>query len=414
MEPGQEKTVYVLGAGFSAGAGLRMQNQVLKGLLDRISYYSPGIIPEQGEEHFCRELDNDIRTVTTFIDRCFPNSNQTLEDIFTLLDQTISLRAHFFGYDHLELARVRSRWLSLIYGFFHLNLAGYLRSNDTLYQQFAAHLLHVRSENGLNSDPVSVISLNWDSLLEEAAYQVLLKTGGIRKADIDHCVYTTPLDDSPHTPSPKQKASGIFNLKVLKIHGSINWLRCPNSNHLYTGLGASGNAYELYLRPRRSPFIAERYPDGEENDPSNAPLLEPFIITPTYAKVFDQPHIQTTWHNAYVELREATRVVFIGYSLPEADYHFRTLLRRAIRKRTRIEVYLYQDDNAPEALERDSYEAYIRNNLSFATERYGRLFGEENIQFDYKGVNTFIENCLPQDKFPSTLASLEERFRGGR
>lgn len=412
MDPGQEKTVYVLGAGFSAGAKLPMQHAILEGLLDEIGYSLFGMVPDESEREFRKQLAPDIDEVKKFLGRCFPNARQTMEDIFTLLDQTISLRAHFAGYDHLALVQLRSCWLNLIYGFFHANLGAYLRSNNTLYQQFAAHLLHVRSANGLNSDPVSVISLNWDSLLEEATYQVLRKTWGIGKADIDHCVYTTPLDDSPHTPSPKQKASGIFNLKVLKIHGSINWLRCPNSNHIYTGLGASGNAYELYLRPRKSPFIAELYPDGEENDPSNAPLLEPFIITPTYAKVFDQPHIQTTWHNAYVELREATRVVFIGYSLPEADYHFRTLLRRAIRKCTTIEVCLYKNDKAPEALERDSYEAYIKNNLSFATERYERLFGVKNIQFDYDGVSTFIEKSLPQDEFRSTLASLEKRFRG--
>ena len=39
--------------------------------------------------------------------------------------------------------------------------------------------------------------------------------------DIDYCVYTTPLYNSPHTASTKQKASGIYNIKVLKMHGCI-------------------------------------------------------------------------------------------------------------------------------------------------------------------------------------------------
>lgn len=40
--------------------------------------------------------------------------------------------------------------------------------------------------------------------------------------------------------------------------------------------------------------------------------------TPTFVKRFDNPHLQMTWHNAFIELVEADKVVFIGYSLPGA------------------------------------------------------------------------------------------------
>ena len=45
-------------------------------------------------------------------------------------------------------------------------------------------------------------------------------------------------------------------------------------------------------------------------------------------------------NNAFIELREATEVRFVGYSRPDADYHFRALLLRAIRPTTRIRVFL--------------------------------------------------------------------------
>jgi len=407
MDSPQTKTVYVLGAGFSAGAGLQLQNDVLRGLLDEISYSFSGIIPDTSEKEFQERLKNDLNEIRTFIGKCFPNTDQPLEDIFTLIDQTIQLRGHFAGYDHIGLICVRNHWLDLIYSFFHTNLAGYLKTADTLYQKFASYLLLARMRGGIESDPFSVISLNWDSLLEESVYQVLRKTDGIGKADVDHCVYTTPLDDSPHTPSPKQKAAGIFNVKILKIHGSISWLRCPNSNHLYTGLGCTHNAYDTYLRDRKSPFIAENYPDVEE---ISSPLLEPFIITPTYAKVFDQPHIQATWHNAYIELREASRIVFIGYSLPEADYHFRTLLRRAIRKETDIEVVLYTDDEPPSESEKESSAPSLNYNSSFAVDRYRRLFGDKRIDFNFLGVADLIHRCVSEKEFSSCVDEIKGFF----
>lgn len=266
--------------------------------------------------------------------------------------------------------------------------------------------MNERISSGQQKDPFGIISLNLDSLFEDALYDVLKTVDGIQKADIDYCVYTSPLPESPHCPSTKQKAAGLFNIKVLKMHGSVTWLCCPNSNHVYTGLGSPANAYETYLSKRKSPFVADLYPDDREKD--SLPILEPYIITPTYSKVFDLPHIQTTWHNAYVELREATKVVFIGYSLPEADYHFRSLLRRAIRADTEIELILYKND--------DPNEIDIPNNESASASpliRYRKLFGrarvDENVSFD--GIEAYVDDLLSEDQYGDMLESLKEKLK---
>ncbi len=427
MPESNEKTVYVLGAGFSAAARIPMQAEILERLLDRISYSFSGIVSTEVEKEFQEKLSGGIEQIREFIESCFPTLDQPLEDIFTLLDQTIQSKGHFAGYGYFELLELRDIWLKLICGLFHAHLAGYLASDANVYQRFAAHLLETRMRDGQQSDPVSVISLNWDSLLEESFFDLLGETGGIRKADIDHCVYTTPLDNSKHIPSTKQKAAGLYNLKVLKLHGSISWLRCPNSNHLYTALGSEKDPYELYLRDRPSPFIAEKFPDSARSQ--NPPLLEPYIITPTYTKVFDQPHIQTTWHNAYVELREASRIVFVGYSLPEADYHFRTLLRRAIRTETEIEVILYKNDrevkleeievpdDEPEMndfVERKlrELEDLVSTNASFAIDRYRRLFGSRvDLNMNFEGVAALVDRVMPGSDYPEAINRLHESFK---
>jgi hypothetical protein len=152
------------------------------------------------------------------------------------------------------------------------------------------------------------------------------------------------------------------------------------------------------------------YPD--ESDSSSPPHLEPYIITPTYAKVFDQPHIQTTWHNAYVELREATRVVFIGYSLPEAGYHFRTLLRRAIRQTTEVEVILYKTDDPPGFDEDYGAPASLQANTTFAIDRYRRLFGSKRVdkKASFEGVESLVDRVMPAQDYPLALGRMRERF----
>lgn len=410
-----DKTVYVLGAGFSAGAGLPMQSQVLGSILSRLGYSFSGILASEHEKAFQKSLDKKIDKIEKFIRLSFPHLNQQLEDIFTLLDQTIESNSHFKGLDSADLQDLRKTWIEVLVGYFHALSVGYLQSDNSVCQRFVAALLKQKVEHGQEMDPCCVVSLNWDSIIEDSFFDLLRVVKGCKKADIDYCVYTTPFDESSiHTPSTKQKAAGIFNLKVLKIHGSTTWLRCPNSNHIYTGLGSPKNPYEIYVCPRKSPFI-EKYPDSDKN--SGAPFLEPFVITPTYAKVFDQPHIQTTWHNAYVELREASKVVFIGYSLPEADYHFRTLLRRAVRDSTTIEVILYEEDE-PKFSEKEEPDLVPEGTKPYDLEefgticRYRNLFGSERLRENirYDGMKAFIDKLLPEEDYQATLKFLKAKL----
>lgn len=176
------------------------------------------------------------------------------------------------------------------------------------------------------------------------------------------------------------------------------WLRCPCSNHVYTGLGSPKSAYEIYVKPAPSPFIQEFIDDRERDSPS---MLEPYIITPTFTKIFDLPHIQTTWHNAFVELREASEIVFIGYSLPDADYHFRTLLRRAVRSTTAIRVVLSPHDDPVNRSDRKAV---------YPADRYQQVFRKDRLQFQYEGVEEFAESFAPVSQLDSTLENLRHRF----
>lgn len=396
----QQKKVYVLGAGFSHEGGLPLQREIL----DRLRQFN--VERANAPEAALNEFRRSRATLFDFLDRVFSSARSpSLEDVFTLLDYTISRREYCAGHPWTELEQIRSALnIALVFLFCHAtnNLA---RRSEALYRSIAAYFLQERLKAGQAGDPFSIIALNWDTLLENSICWCLREVGGLRKVDIDYCCYTTPLDgSSPHTPSILQKARGLFNLKLIKLHGSANWLVCPNCNRLYTGIGGNEEREHVYSMPQYCARCIPVRSPGMIGVGPISPRLGPFLITPTYLKVFDSPHIQMTWHNAYVDLAEASEVVFIGYSFPEADYHFRTLLRRAIRSDTDIVAVLVDTDEPKRNVPRIIRSAY-------AAVRYRLFFGEDRVMFKFGGTKAFLTGLGGRTRLPDCLQYVRARLR---
>jgi hypothetical protein len=91
-------------------------------------------------------------------------------------------------------------------------------------------------------------------------------------------------------------------LSVLKLHGSTNW-----------GVFSDGE-----LR------ICRNYDQVRE---SNA---VPLLLPPTWRKTF-AGDLNGVWTRALIALREATRIIIVGFSLPPTDVHFKYLLAAGLR-----------------------------------------------------------------------------------
>jgi hypothetical protein len=57
----------------------------------------------------------------------------------------------------------------------------------------------------------------------------------------------------------------------------------------------------------------------------------PLLTPPTWRKVFSAP-LSSVWDAAVVALKTATRVVILGYSVPETDHHFKYLLAAGLQE----------------------------------------------------------------------------------
>ena len=105
---------------------------------------------------------------------------------------------------------------------------------------------------------------------------------------------------------------------------------------------------------------------------------------PTFLKNLDNIQNKLIWQNAGIELSEASKIVFIGYSLPQADFEFKQLLSRMMKADAKIEVYLIENDNP------EQYEGNIK--YLTAGYRYQNFFSSRDLTIHYTGVKGFVEN----------------------
>src|SRR3989338_2515713 len=187
------KVVYILGAGCSVDAGFPMQHQ----LLDRVrdSYF------KAPKRNFLQSsaLTPHPDILEDFLEKTFASkTSPILEDIFTLLDQTIARRGHCHEYPWNTLDLIRDTLKRSILTVLHESMEK-ISKNRRFYEALGAFFVHKRLEATLEEDTFSVISTNWDPLLEEAIYWTIAGVDAYKKIDVDYCCYTEPLGKScPH------------------------------------------------------------------------------------------------------------------------------------------------------------------------------------------------------------------------
>jgi hypothetical protein len=146
---------------------------------------------------------------------------------------------------------------------------GMIRQCD-LYKALLASLLgRLGDKPGKNT----IITFNYDLLVEEALTALTLKTS--------------------YRLSQTEQPDGV---PLLKLHGSLNWIERQGT------IDAVGSYDDVRAQ-------------------SEAPAL----IPPTWKKTFPRS-MASIWGHAATALRTATRIIVIGFSLPETDLHFKYLL----------------------------------------------------------------------------------------
>ena len=238
-----------------------------------------------------------------------------------------------------------------------------------------------RSSKRLNGnyrqvDPVSVISTNWDILLDNSIYSSILEQR--HNAVVDYCCYISSRDERDESIKPglEKLGQGGFNVKLLKLHGSLNWLQCPRCMRLYARFFSKDGVLD-YSSPESCRHCDRNFPEEHGNH-----KLASNLIMPTFIKDLSNPQYKIIWQNAGIEISEAEKIVFIGYSLPNADFEMRQLLSRMARKNAQIEVVDYCNDEQTKEVRK---------------KHWHNFFGQRKIEYHFNGTSQYIREIVEQD-----------------
>lgn len=122
-------------------------------------------------------------------------------------------------------------------------------------------------------------------------------------------------------------------ISVLKLHGSLNWVvRLQGQQPSARQLTGKASTQDVLLSRRREIIGRLRYtrPVKKSRRGRSSWYTWPVIIPPVYAKQQLIQTIQATWDEARTALEAGDRIVFFGYSLPQADIEAEKLFQRAL------------------------------------------------------------------------------------
>lgn len=156
----------------------------------------------------------------------------------------------------------------------------------------------------------SFVTFNYDINLDRCLLN-LRDTAGV---DLDYGINLANhrTHRSPHFDNPNSGTTAL----LLRTHGALNWIRCDACQSIFTTLSKHADVSNT----------KKCWACGSKN-------LNTVLVHPSFIREYNDPIIRLIWGRCQEELVLSDRWVFVGYSLPTADVHFRELLRHCIRVR---------------------------------------------------------------------------------
>lgn len=326
QHPLTRDVVFFFGAGVSIADGAPLQATILPMLYADQKLNSADI--------------SDLRDVKAFLREFFnyqgePENVPNLEYVFGFIDFFLSKgEALSAVYTLALLAQIRESLIRYI----HYIIASCInQSSETLKRMIGQ--LYAKNTN------VSIVTLNYDTLFEDSfpEFFVLNYYYNFCYELINYDYeYLSPESwfINPLKPLLTPSGSTPHVLKLMKLHGSLNWLYCNVCNSLMVKLSNKETLLQSILESTHSTTT------DSNKCPRDGSVMRALITPPAYKKDLSHPVITRLLIEAGHEVRAAKKVVFIGYSMPEADVHIKAILTRENLKNKEIVVIDPFLDNA--------------------------------------------------------------------
>lgn len=264
-------------------------------------------------------LDDFVHDVFHLRKAADPSQWPDLEDIFTFIDLSANT-GHHLGpkYDPKQLRRIRRVLIARTIRMLHQRFEKARKKETSQWKEL------LRFVHKLDVGQARFISVNWDTSLEAVL------THCHPNASLSYGAGIRPASFGDHGKIRIVKPAYRQKIKVSKMHGSVNWLYCDSCRDVF------------WFPPEETLKVASQIVRKEEIGSAtglhccncNMVELSTRMATFSFRKALDFPMFRQSWMTAEQKLRSCGRWVFIGYSLPAADYEFKHLLKRVELART--------------------------------------------------------------------------------
>jgi hypothetical protein len=338
---GKIKELIFLGAGASAADGAPVQNQLFARYFAQPAHHTDADLIRFFKDFY--GIENKKRTHTQY---------PTFEEILGILEFSLVRGESFKGYPQIpsdpKVQKIREQIVFLIAKILKHDIDSRRTNHNALVNRLI-------QENRILE--TAFLSLNYDILIDNALTEIH------DRYDLDYCAEFANFEreNDWHRPRPERA------IKLFKLHGSLNWLYCPS-------------CISLTITPKVKSVstIADRPIKCQDCDSQ----MTPIIIPPTFFKVMSNYFLQEIWRKAETALLNIDRIIFCGYSFPDADVHVKYMLKR-------IEI---NSGKTPEVHIFNHYDGKKEENKKEEKIRYKRFFANRSKVF-YREEGSFRDFC---------------------
>jgi NAD-dependent SIR2 family protein deacetylase len=322
----EKKTVFIMGAGASKDDNIPVQNEILDRILRSDFAYKrkhPGAVPNK---EYIRISASIRRFVSSSFGRRAAN-NLSLESLFNVLEFALTHRENIGA---VELKDIRQYYRDLIQGVMYAtrteadiemhDVKSHLDKSCRIQSPYTELGVHLYKKYKSARADFAFVNFNYDICLDRVLLSMHDKNPD-KSFDLDYGIdlgnYILSEDHKFWFARPRKK-----RVYLLRPHGSVNWLFCRSC----------GNVFSKLTRQNRAVDIRE----GTKCYHCKLSYLEPYIVYPSYNRIYENKHLVKIWMSMEDLLSKADSWCFIGYSLPDADKYFTYSLSRIYNYRKAV------------------------------------------------------------------------------
>jgi len=293
------KVVFLMGAGATRGAikhvmhnGKRVKPPLNGDFFDVAHTFARGCGTNSPDMKRYQSLDRFFKNTLPF--SCQPTMEEAFSNLYIAKDFPDIYRT---GRGRTQQPGHRSEIEEFLRLTFNLLTLLDQKTNTSVYDKLITSL----------SGSDTIITLNYDTLLDSA----LVRAGWDPRKG-----YLLGGTEQKIEWKPKERIanSSLAGVKLLKLHGSLNWYVRGNFHSLSR---VFENKPVKIGQPRRNEIRGH--------------IRQ--IVPPIYGKFFGHSHWRQLWKKGYEALCDAEILVVIGCSLVDTDFHLRLLLSRTSQYR---------------------------------------------------------------------------------